>query len=237
MIAIFYYHRVGPFVDGEPRRMSVTPENFAGQMRWLKRTGVPVHSLSALARPSPPRYGLVLTFDDGYADLMQYGLPVLRDLRLPATFFIVARRVGGQDEFLDVPGIPRRPLMDWTHLKELAAAGMDVGSHAMTHRDLTRLPVAEAVEEIDGSRKLLESRLGVTVPHFSYPYGRCDESLQRIVRESGYALACGTKSGDYRNLFRLQRIPISASDTLLQFAGKVLKGMTGYYRRWPKPAG
>src|SRR5688572_28918012 len=101
MLPVYYYHRVGPFRDGAPPKMNVAPDAFREHMSVLARRAhpVPIDELVSCAREGKPmpRGAAAVTFDDGYKDLIEFALPVLREFRIPATFFIVSGGIGGID--------------------------------------------------------------------------------------------------------------------------------------------
>jgi len=215
---VLYYHRVGPFRPGAPRKMNVSPEAFRAQMLLLRRHRVEVLTLDQVLEGGR---GVALTFDDGYRDCLEHALPILQSLGFPATFFIVAGRVGGMDDWMRGTRQPPERLMDWDDLRRLVDAGMAVGSHSLTHGTLTP-------EEVSGSRRLLEDRLGIRVEHFAYPRGECPPEAQSWVRSAGYRAGWATRSGDARPFTR-RRLPVSGSSGLAAFAGRLLKARMGYY--------
>jgi peptidoglycan/xylan/chitin deacetylase (PgdA/CDA1 family) len=85
--------------------------------------------------------------------------------------------------------------MDEAAVREWLSAGQKIGSHTKTHPWLTHISVAEAREEIRGSKKSLEDKFGVAIDHFCYPYGDWNESVRDLVVEAGYKTACTTTSG------------------------------------------
>jgi peptidoglycan/xylan/chitin deacetylase (PgdA/CDA1 family) len=196
----------------------VTPENFRSQMHFLRRSRLEVLTLDrVLAGDS----GVALTFDDGYRDCLQHALPVLRALRFPATFFIVAGRVGETDAWPRPAGVPEERLMGWEDLEALAGEGMAIGAHSMTHGPLTR-------EEVTESKRVLEARLGVKVDHFAYPKGEHTPESEAWVREAGYRAGWATRSGN-ADPFTRQRLPVSGQASLADFAARLLKSRLGYY--------
>lgn len=198
--------------------MNVSPEAFRAQMHLLRRHRVRVLTLDQVLAGLP---GVALTFDDGYRDCLEHALPVLRDLGFPAAFFIVAGHVGGTDAWMRGTPLPPERLMGWDDLRGLAAAGMTIGSHSLTHGALTR-------EEVRESRRLLEGRLGVRVEHFAYPRGECPAGAEEWVREAGYRAGWATRSGG-AGPFRRRRLPVSGSSGLAAFAGRLIKARLGYY--------
>ncbi len=218
MTPVLYYHRVGPFRPGAPRKMTVTPENFKAQMHFLRRNRIEVLSLEEILAG---KRGVALTFDDGFKDVMEHALPTLQALRLPATFFAVAGAVGGTDSWMRATAHPEERILDWDDLKQLLQAGMTVGSHSMTHAVLTDGEVTE-------SKRLLEERLGIRVDHFAYPRGEYTPESVEWVRRAGYKAAWATKGGDGETFTR-RRLSVSASATLASFAARLLKARVGYY--------
>lgn len=219
---VLYYHRVGPFADGQPRKMNVEPETFRHQLETVARR-CRFMSINDLVDAAPPDAAAV-TFDDGYRDVVAHALPVLREMRIPATFFIVAGAVGGTDTWY----YGREAIVSWDDLKRWVDAGMAVGSHGQTHERLDRMPPERARGEIVESKRLLEEKLGVPVKHFSYPQGKRAPEVERMVAEAGYRAAWGTKSAP-DGQFARRRIRLSANDRGFRFAFKLWKFRWGLY--------
>jgi peptidoglycan/xylan/chitin deacetylase (PgdA/CDA1 family) len=141
----------------------------------------------------PPR--IIITFDDGFQNSLDFGIGPLAENNFRAIQFLVADRLGGQNEWDLAEGEAAAALMDEAQVREWLAAGHEIGSHTLTHARLTRLPAAAAREEIGASRKKLEDRFGVPIQHFCYPYGDWNESVRDLVRAAGYQTACTTVPG------------------------------------------
>ena len=132
-----------------------------------------------------PRRPLLLTFDDGYADLLDVVLPVLKERSIRAVVFAGGGLVGGTFDRDEAIGGPRLQLLDIDGLKQLAQAGVEIGGHSRTHRPLTRVPDEELSEEITGSVEDLEAA-GLNRPRlFAYPQGEQDRRVKRAAREAG----------------------------------------------------
>jgi peptidoglycan/xylan/chitin deacetylase (PgdA/CDA1 family) len=216
-LPVYYYHRVGPFRDGALLKMNVAPETFREHMSVLARRAnpVPLDTLVACARDGKPfpRGAVAVTFDDGYRDLMEFALPVLRDFKIPAAFFIVSRGVGDVDSWNHIEGLPREAIMSWDDLKKLRDEGMTIGSHSASHARLDEANSAALHDEIEGSRRELQGKLGVPVRHFAYPQGRYSKEAEAAVAAAGYAAGWATRKGrplgpdDYT---AIKRVPVSA---------------------------
>lgn len=222
MIPVLYYHRVGPFAPGAERKMNVEPGRFREQMKHLARRYrvVPLDDILAGATGKIA----AVTFDDGYRDLMTHALPVLRDLRLPATFFIVAGAIGAKDAWYK----GEQDIMTWEDLEKLKFAGMEIGSHSMTHARLPELDDVALKHELEAPKRLLEERLSIPVKHFAYPQGKHDERVKRFAKEAGYRAAWATKSGEGGE-FAMRRIRIASDVGGCAFAWKLIRVRWGWY--------
>jgi peptidoglycan/xylan/chitin deacetylase (PgdA/CDA1 family) len=185
-------------------------------------------STVSLDEPRPasgnPARRFVLTFDDGYRNVLEHAAPVLARHRFRAIQFIVAGAVGGTNQW-DVRegGEVEERLMDWSELREWLAQGHEIGSHSVTHPRLTRLTRDQQREELRASKHRLEDELGVEVRHFCYPYGDFDPALADLVRECGYRTACtqvggvNTAATDPFQLLRIEgRYPKRSPRAILQ---------------------
>ncbi|MGW7131145.1 polysaccharide deacetylase family protein [Streptomyces bobili] len=207
------YHSVGDCSD-DPYRITVTPERLDRQLAWLAGQGLRGVSLAELlaARARGEGRDLAgLTFDDGYADFLTAALPVLRRHGCTATLFVLPGRLGG-DNAWDPLG-PRRPLLPADGIREAAAEGIEIGSHGLTHLDLTKADDATLKAETAGSRAALADLLGTEVAGFCYPYGTVDRRAVDAVRDAGYAYACAIDPGPLTGPHALPRIHIGQNDT------------------------
>ncbi len=117
---------------------------------------------------------VVITFDDGCETDLVIATPILHAAKFSATSYVTFDHLG------------RRGYLTKGQLRELSDAGIEIGSHAMTHRYLHDLSDAELITEIEGSKKALEDITGKRVAHFSCPGGRWDERVLRVARQAGY---------------------------------------------------
>jgi peptidoglycan/xylan/chitin deacetylase (PgdA/CDA1 family) len=174
----------------------IRPAVFLEQLDALAESGCAVLALDdvaawlAGARDIPAR-AAVLTFDDGYRDFAAVAFPALAARGWPSTLFLCAGRVGEERHGTAPPASDGRPLLDWSAVADVAARGVAIGSHGLTHADLTRLPLAAAEAEIADSQRVLEERLGRRVAAFAFPFGRSTPVLRAAVARR-YALAVGT---------------------------------------------
>ena len=194
---ILTYHHVGPRRCGARLKgLYVSPSLFARQMAELKTAGfnTPPFEVVATRGPNPQRH-VFFTFDDGFRDVFEHALPVLRQQGFRGMLFLVADLIGKTNEWQQRAGDIVEPLMDATQVCAWLAAGQQIGAHTCTHPWLTQLPQAEAWEEIVASKKRLEDQFGVAVEHFCYPYGDWNEAVGNMVVEAGFRTACATSAG------------------------------------------
>ncbi|WP_420961832.1 polysaccharide deacetylase family protein [Brucella sp. IR073] len=229
-IPILLYHQIDiPLKRKAPfRSMTVHPDRFRSQMRWLKRLGYKGLSLrDALPYIEGRERGkvAVITFDDGFRNVYENALPVLQELGFTATNFFVSNQVGRRNEW-DIPiGIAPAPCMSAPQLREWAALGHEVGAHTLDHVHLPDAPFDEAKRQIAGSREALQDILGGPVTAFAYPYGDENARLRKAVREAGFTHALTTERRKTRpedDPFGLPRLTIRRNDTAVHFLKKCL---------------
>ncbi|MFD3838411.1 polysaccharide deacetylase family protein [Streptomyces sp. NPDC058642] len=210
---IAMYHSVGDCSE-DPYRITVTPDRLDRQLTWLRRRGLRGVSMTTLLA-APARKDLVgLTFDDGYADFLDHALPVLRRHDVGATLFVLPGRLGG-DNAWDPLG-PRKPLLTADGLRRVHEAGVEIGSHGLTHVDLTKADDLRLKSEVVESRAALEELTGAPVKGFCYPYGTLDQRAVDAVREAGYAYACAIDPGPLTGPYALPRLHIGQNDTAVR---------------------
>jgi peptidoglycan/xylan/chitin deacetylase (PgdA/CDA1 family) len=216
-LRVLMYHKVND-VAGNPG--AVPTALFAAQMAQLGALGFCVVGLDEVLAhylrgdPLPPRATLI-TFDDGYRDVLERALPVLQQQGYPAVLFVPLGFVGGEralphDRRLAAGGIVNRTL-EWDELRALDAAGIRIECHGISHRPLSSLPIGDAADEIALAKLRLEEQLGRAVQAFAYAkgseldFGPVHVSL---VRQAGYELGFTSVSGSNgsgTDRFRLRR--------------------------------
>ncbi len=219
---ILMYHGVAD-VDEDPNLLCVSPSRFAQQMAWLARRGlrgVGIGTLVGAMRAGCQRGLVGITFDDGYTSVLESALPVLRRHGFGATAYIISDRVGTTNDWDEGP---TWPLMTAGQVRELAAAGIEIGSHAATHMRLAGASPERLAAEVSGSRASLAALLGTEVRGFAYPYGSMDAAARRAVRDAGYEHACAVEASlPEMGLMALPRIYVGQQDDAIRMAAKRL---------------
>jgi peptidoglycan/xylan/chitin deacetylase (PgdA/CDA1 family) len=169
---------------------------------------------------------VLLTFDDAYADLTTYALPVLKRHNFGAAVFVVTHRIGDENEWDRLRGSQPHHLMTGDQIREWAGRGIEFGAHSRTHADLTTLSEREMREEIDGSRDDLAAITGKHVRAFAYPFGRTNEAVRNRVRavfDCAFSCEAGlnTVSSDP---YALSRSMVQPDDSVVALASRVRFG-------------
>ena len=228
---ILMYHIVDAPRSGQESKYCCLPGRFAAQMAWLGRTHYPVGLDTLLdgldGRVELPENAVAVTFDDGFTRTFEHALPILTRHRIPATMFIVADRIGGDNDWMHRRGMPRRRLMDAGQIRDMHTAGITIGSHTLTHPRLPECTPELMRTEIADSKASLEDMLSSPVTHFAYPYGLYNDTSRQMVEQCGYHSACSTRSGfnnEQTDRYELRRIEVYGSDHLWQLRQKMKFG-------------
>ena len=124
-LPILMYHSID-YTSDRKDRMTISPEVFAKQMRYLHDNKYNVISLEKAVsyirdRKRPPAKTVAITFDDGYENNYKYVYPVLKRYNIPATIFIITDFVGTEG------------FLNWNEIKEMSASGLvDIESQPPT---------------------------------------------------------------------------------------------------------
>jgi len=218
------YHSIPPTTSGS--RYEVASGRFADQMAWLHRAGwrgVSVREALEVRGAGTDRL-VALTFDDGYEDNYGHALPILTEYGFTATVFLPTGHVGGTNSWEEGDG-PTTALLTWDQAAEMSGAGIEFGSHTVSHLDVRRAGVDAIQHELLESKREIEDRLGTEVVSFAYPYGYFRPEMPELLASTGYEY--GLLAGTYgmntgmTSPYELHRIPVWGEDSIWQFAAKV----------------
>ena len=207
----------------------VPPTLFAKQLDWLIRHGfsfvTPDQLAAYIDSNAPlPRRPVLLTFDDGYADLIGVARDMLQPHGIEALAFVVTGSKSGTNEWDQAHGAKKINLLSAEQRVDLAALGAEIGSHSRTHREMPLLDGPEQLEDAAGSAADLVAQRLPRPRFFAYPFGFSDKGSKDAVRNAGYSASFGCRSdwvergGD---VFDLPRVIILASDRGWRFSTKV----------------
>lgn len=226
---VLMYHAVEPYEE-DPLLVCVSPARFRLQMRWIFERGlraVSIRDLRERARVGRASGLIGLTFDDGYAGLVEHVYPVLHDYDFTATVFAVAGRLGGTNDW---DWGPQRTLLGAEELTALATERFEIGSHGISHTAMAGLSSSQLLRETAESRSILRERTGAAIDGFCYPYGSADVAAVRAVREAGYGYACAVSPQKHDGRFLIPRAFIGESDGPLRLRAKLAVHRMGLRR-------
>lgn len=219
------YHAVPPGTGEATWPWAVSLRRFREQLDFLAAEGYATPTMNELVAgqaQAPARRTVVITFDDGYADNLA-ACEELHKRGMHATWFIVTGSIGRVPAW-PAQGRPAGRLLNDAELHRLLAAGMEVGSHTVSHVRLTEVDAPRLQHELEASRADLESRLGGAVTSFAYPYGAWDARCIEAVRRAGYTAACTTRTGwalRDGDPYQLRRLTVFNTDTASSLARKL----------------
>jgi peptidoglycan/xylan/chitin deacetylase (PgdA/CDA1 family) len=215
-VVILLYHRVGV---GD-REIDITVGAFERQLSMLKERQRVLSLEEAFDRGGEG--GIVITFDDGFRDFYDRVLPLLVSYRLPVVLYLATGFVGDGG---GRSAARAEDALTWSQLREAVGTGLvTCGSHTHDHSNLSHASEAEAQEEMQRSKELIEDRLGVACRHFAYPWAVGSEAADRVARrlfETAALHAWRTNRRARTDLHRLGRVPILRSDGQVFFRAKV----------------
>ena len=225
-LTLLIYHRVG---GGTPDERDLPTDEFEDQLDLLAGQHRVLHLDAALdelsAGNDTPK--VVVTFDDGFADVHATALPLMADRGLPFTLYLATAYVGGQMHWDGSTASAPGPALSWVQLGELVASGLcTLGNHTHTHARPERL----SLDELDRCTAGIEERLGVTPRHFAYTWGIPVPAIEPALRQRFRSAATAKVGRNHpgTDLHRLRRVPVRQTDPSAFFAAK----LTG--RLWPE---
>lgn len=215
-LRILLYHTIGTRVDADTYGMDVCPERFRAHMLALARcASVRVVPLEAGRLGSDDGLQVALTFDDGSRDTLTTAAPLLAELGMPFTVFVVPDYV--------TSGHPAYLRTD--QLQELAALpGCRIGSHSMRHARLTELDGGALRRELSESRRWLEDCVSRPVTALAYPHGSVNQRVMAAAARCGYTIGVCSRAGINRRTghpLQLRRTEILGRDTPRIFLQKL----------------
>ncbi|MDP8228770.1 MAG: polysaccharide deacetylase family protein [Candidatus Electryoneaceae bacterium] len=231
------YHKVTP--NWEPGFTWTPPELFQRQMERLASLGWRTILPDQVGRTSSvggcdSEKQFLLVFDDGYECIYRYAFPILKSLGFRAVVFMPSDYIGRWNEWDYHFGGRRFKHLDWDMLSEMVAAGWMIGSHSVSHCDLTGLDDEHLMFELTDSRRSLEDRLGIAVDWTAFPFGRYDRRVLDAAQNTGYT---GAMVSVMRENIVPERFVLWAVDAvyLLDTVGTVSKRLER--RGWSYPVG
>lgn len=174
--------------------LSVAPDAFRDQMKRLERAGYRGITFSEAVRGAHGKQ-VAVTFDDAFASVLALAKPTLDEIGFPATVYAVTQfaregtplRWDGVSHWAEGPHADELASLDWDALRGLRDDGWEIGSHTVTHPDLTALDDDQLDRELNDSREAVAAAMGEPCTSIAYPYGRVDARVIAAAGRAGYA--------------------------------------------------
>lgn len=218
-IPVLYYHSVLPDSEVTTRNeVTISPENLKRQLNLVKELGYTTLTMSELNdyiinNKEIPKKSILITFDDGYADNYVHAFPILKELDMKATIFVISS------------GIDGGYYMSSDQLKDMINHGIDIESHTVNHVHLNTLSYEEQLKELKDSKAAIEKVTNKEVLSIAFPFGDFNEDTLKAVTNAGYSIAFTTNKGLANrtdNKVALDRIYVSSEYSLETFKDRLL---------------
>lgn len=209
-VPVLYYHSID---DSQANEVILSKENLRKQLTYIRDSGYTTLTMAELNdyiknNKEIPEKSIVITFDDGYMDNYINAFPILKELNMKATIFVITN------------GIDDGYYMSKEQIKELSNYGIDIESHTKTHCHLNTLSYEEQLKELKESKNTLEEITGKEIISIAYPFGDFNENSVKAAQAAGYSLAFTTDKGYAKrdtSSLKLNRIYVSSANTFEQF--------------------
>ncbi len=201
---VIMYHRFG---ESRYPSTNITLEQFEAHLRELRSGGYRVLALAdivdaLLGGKTLPDRSVGLSIDDAFLSVYTEAWPRLKKAGFPFTLFVATGPVDRKQS----------GTMSWDQIREMARAGVAIGSQTETHLHMPDADSARNRDELERSNKRFEEELGRRPSLIAYPYGESSLAVQAVVKEAGFAAAFGQHSGvigSGGNIFELPRFAMN----------------------------
>lgn len=180
----------------------ISKDKIREQLQTIKDNGYITLSMKELNdylfknKPIPEK-SVIITFDDGYRDIYINAFPILKELNMKATIFVISSYINSE---LYLTG---------DQIKEMNSYGIDVESHTVSHKNLSSMSYADQLKELKESKEKIESITHKPVFSVAYPEGKYNNNTEKAVIEAGYSMGFTIERGyadRSDNLSQLNRI-------------------------------
>ena len=218
-VPILMYHSI----SNSKNSLSLSVDKFYNQMNFMKKKGFNTINLNQLHQNDKNKF--IITFDDGYEDVLINALPILKKFNFKAICFFVT-------DYLNLHNKWDQHKSDFVLLKTMSKIqvdeqlknGMKIGSHTASHKNLIKINEDEKISEISRSKNFFKEEFNIDVKFFSYPYGSYNNETVKIIKKY-YKFAVTTKRSRYKknkfNEYLLPRVHVNKNDSLIKFFLKI----------------
>jgi peptidoglycan/xylan/chitin deacetylase (PgdA/CDA1 family) len=209
-LPILMYHHIDSLPpelhDAVRKGLTITPEDFETQVAWIKKQGYTSITLDNLyqfaqKKSSLPKKPIIFTFDDGYQDVFQYAVPILKKYGFMGSFAIIT----------DFPGTisGTNTYATWEQIAAAKDNNMEIVCHTENHFDGSnpKFTADFIYQNISGCQQTLTSHLQSAEPYLVYPYGHYTPVYLEQAKKAGFVMGLTVHEGNTVNLENLMEIP------------------------------
>lgn len=185
-IPILMYHHIREYSSEEDKigtNLSVSPSSFSNQLDKIKDLGYTAITFEDIANENIPTKPIILTFDDGYHNFIDYALPELKKREMKAVLYVISNYLG------------KESYVSKEEIKILSRNNIEIGAHTKSHPDLTKISPENAALEIGESKEIIEQTIGKNIISFCYPAGKFNPDIESAVEKAGFKYGVTTKNG------------------------------------------
>lgn len=226
-IRILMYHQVLPHSIAYKNDLIVTVENLDEQLIYIKNNFKTVF-FKDLETSKSVENKIILTFDDGYYNNLQYLMPLLEKHQLKATIFIptefIENNMNGDEKVY----------MNFDEIKSLNPNLVEIALHSHSHKNFSQMTLSEAEADLLKNIEILEQNQINFTKVLAYPYGKFPKDkerkkeffkmLNRIGVVSAMRIGNNVASYPFKKRFEVNRIDIKYGDSLKTFKWKLKFG-------------
>mgnify|MGYP000114930483 CR=1 FL=1 len=176
-IPVLSYHSI----SDDNSKLSLSVKDFEQQMFYLKKLNYETTTFSDIDNKKKK---IIITFDDGYKDVLVNALPILKKFNFNATCFLVTNSLGSFNRWdKNKMNYKNKEIMNLEEVKEWIDSGMFIGSHTHNHLDLTTLSNEDIINELRISKTFIKNKFDINVDVFCYPYGKVNLSVFNLTKK------------------------------------------------------
>lgn len=226
-VRILMYHQVLPKELAPKDNLIVTTENLEEQLIYIKNNFTTLFFKDIQKESNTPNK-IILTFDDGYYNNLEYLIPLLEKYQLKATIFIPTEYIQNGIHSVE------RKFMNFDEIRNLNSELIEIALHSHSHKNYAEMPIEEAREDLKKNIKVLEENSITFSNVLAYPYGKFPREKNKkrvffnLLKESGItaAIRIGNEIESYpwKNKFEIKRIDIKYGDSINIFKWKLRLG-------------
>lgn len=201
-LPILMYHHIRDFNDPGDQAgitLSVSPTDFNKMLDLIEEKDYNTITFRDILEGNVPDKSVILTFDDGYENFYENAYPELLRRGLKAVSYIIVNNIG------------KKSYLNESQIIEMSNSGIEIGSHTLSHPDLSKSSESTIKKEILNSKTSLESKIGKKIYSICYPAGKYNEAVLNYVREAGYSFAVTTNTGisTFKDPFTVNRYRVN----------------------------